>query len=64
MVYCRQEDGVPHSMAASVTGDLPPLSRTGSPTNAEKDILVRFVCCYIENMNISFIDKKMHKVSV
>jgi hypothetical protein len=37
----RQEDGnQPHSASGSVNGELPPLSRTGSPTTADKDILV------------------------
>ena len=40
-MFNRQEDtGLPHSSAASINGDLPPLSRTGSPSAAEKDILV------------------------
>ena len=39
--FSRQEEGLPRSTAASVNnGDLPPLSRSGSPTTAEKDILV------------------------
>nr|XP_022323965.1 dynein heavy chain 7, axonemal-like isoform X6 [Crassostrea virginica] len=43
-----QEDGVPpHSAAGSVNGELPPLSRTGSPTAADKDILRYYY--YIHN---------------
>lgn len=39
--HFRQEDGVqPHSASGSVNGELPPISRTGSPTTADKDILV------------------------
>ncbi|WAR10683.1 DYH7-like protein [Mya arenaria] len=35
-----QEEGLPHSSTASINnGELQPLSRTGSPTSAEKDIL-------------------------
>lgn len=43
LINFRQEDGVPpHSASGSVNGngELPPLSRTGTPTAADKDILV------------------------
>ena len=41
-MFSRQEEGqIPPSTTASVNGgDLQPLSRTGSPTSVEKDILV------------------------
>ncbi|XP_064598423.1 dynein axonemal heavy chain 7-like [Liolophura sinensis] len=42
-----QEESLPKSSAASVDGELPPLSRTGSPTAAEKDILRYYY--YIHN---------------
>lgn len=41
LISSRQEEGLPHSSTASINnGELQPLSRTGSPTSAEKDILV------------------------
>lgn len=49
VINFRQEDGVPpHSASGSVNGngELPPLSRTGTPTAADKDILVCYIYLY------------------
>ncbi|XP_033728888.1 dynein heavy chain 7, axonemal-like [Pecten maximus] len=46
-IIMQDDQGLPHSSTASMNGDLPPLSRTGSPTGAEKDILRYYY--YIHN---------------
>ncbi|XP_052080869.1 dynein axonemal heavy chain 7-like isoform X1 [Mytilus californianus] len=47
-IIMQEEGGVPHSSTVSINGgELPPLSRTGSPTSAEKDILRYYY--YIHN---------------
>ncbi|XP_060067000.1 dynein axonemal heavy chain 7-like [Ylistrum balloti] len=46
-IIMQDDQGMPHSSTASMNGDLPPLSRTGSPTGAEKDILRYYY--YIHN---------------
>jgi len=39
----RQNEGTAPVRPSSAVGELPPLERTGSPTGAEKDILVCLV---------------------
>ena len=44
IIFYRQNDGAA-AVRPSSAGELPPLERTGSPTGAEKDILV--ICFYL-----------------
>lgn len=39
-IFSRQDDGVSTPRPSSAGAELPPIERKGSPTAAEKDILV------------------------